>query len=105
MTTQLRGTSVKLLVLVSIYSTFQYFILIPACKGSSLLTQLQNAIKMRAKHEALFAKFSERFSQEQLTQWTREIELWEEDPNSTNPYDEPDACKSLVILLLIYDII
>jgi Kyakuja-Dileera-Zisupton transposase len=68
-----------------------------ACKGSSLLTQLQNAIKMRAKHEALFSKFSERFSQDQLRQWTRDIELWEEDPNSTSPYDEPDACEPLAV--------
>jgi hypothetical protein len=59
-----------------------------------LLTQLRNAIKMRVKHKALFSKFSERFSKAQLTQWTREIELWEEDPKSKSPYDEPDACES-----------
>ncbi|KAH9974339.1 hypothetical protein BGW80DRAFT_1130440, partial [Lactifluus volemus] len=68
--------------------------------GSSLLSQLQNAIKMRAKHEALFVKFSERFSQVQITQWTRVIELWEEDPRSTNPYDEPDASTSLKEVML-----
>ncbi|KAH9977013.1 hypothetical protein BGW80DRAFT_1249823 [Lactifluus volemus] len=68
--------------------------------GSSLLSQLQNAIKMRAKHKALFVKFSERFSQVQITQWMRVIELWEEDPRSTNPYDEPDALTSLKEVML-----
>jgi hypothetical protein len=83
---------------------FQCLFWYRACKGSSLLSQLQNAIKMRAKHKALFVKFSERFSQVQITQWTRVIELWEEDPRLTNPYDKPDACESFVIPPLIYEI-
>ena len=63
--------------------------------------QLQNAIRMKAKHEALFAKFSQRFREAQLKKWTREIESWEEDPKKENPYEEPDRCESFLIFLLI----
>ena len=56
--------------------------------GSSLLTQLDRAIKMRARHEAFLIKHSERYSPEVITKWECMVQAWEDDMSTMNPYAE-----------------
>jgi hypothetical protein len=52
---------------------------------------------MRAKHQELFAKFSETFKPETIRKWEATVKAWEADSEKPNPYEEPvnstfDAC-------------
>jgi hypothetical protein len=68
-------------------------VFMPFSQGTGLGSQLKKAIEMRANHEALFVKFSKKFSQGVLSQWEKMVIDWDEDHTRPNPYEESRVCK------------
>ena len=58
-------------------------------KGTSLWTQIQQAILMSAKHEGFLTRFTARFSPEVIEKWSAMIDAWDADQTKPNPYEEP----------------
>ena len=79
--------------LLSIKSFFDRSVVL----GSSLASQFMKAIKMRAKHVALFDRFSKRFSPATIETWTAMIISWEGDTSKPCPYEEPSNGESYAI--------
>jgi hypothetical protein len=62
--------------------------------GQSLASQFTRAITMRARHIALFRKFSARFTPATIETWTARITAWEADTSKPCPYEEPSNGES-----------
>jgi hypothetical protein len=56
--------------------------------GRALHDQLVKAIKMRAKHQALFAKTTARFAPHIVEKWEQMVLAWEADSSKPNPFDD-----------------
>jgi hypothetical protein len=61
--------------------------------GQSLALQFTRAIRMRARHIALFNKFSTQFTPDTIKTWTAMIAAWEADMSKLCPYEEPSNGK------------
>jgi hypothetical protein len=49
------------------------------------------AIRMHAKHQALFAQLTTRFPPDVISKWEATVKAWEANPSKRNPYEEPHA--------------
>jgi hypothetical protein len=74
------------------------FIYNVSSQGTGLVAQFKKAIHMRAEHEAVFIKFSARFSPQVLSKWEQMVLDWDEDNTKPNPYEESRVRKSLVVI-------
>jgi hypothetical protein len=57
--------------------------------GTSLLVQLEKAIKMREKHQQVFEEFNESFPKTVIERWQQMLGNWNIDHSRPNPYEEP----------------
>jgi hypothetical protein len=57
--------------------------------GHSLHKQLQDAIAMQAKHDAIFSKLTAKFTTATIEKWVAMVDLWDMDKNNPDPYQEP----------------
>jgi len=60
--------------------------------GTLFKKRIADAIKMQAKHEEIFEKFSARFDETLIEKWKKIVEAWEADPSKPNPYKEKITC-------------
>ena len=75
--------------------------------GQSLASQFTWAIKMRARHIALFGKFSARFTPATIETWMARITAWEADTSKPCPYEEPSngeskLYKKKILILFVF---
>ncbi|KAF8055893.1 hypothetical protein FPV67DRAFT_1679300 [Lyophyllum atratum] len=54
--------------------------------ASSLLRKLKEAISERAEHVSAFTHFDAALPENDTTEWTRLVQLWESDGNNPNPF-------------------
>ncbi|KAH7924727.1 hypothetical protein BV22DRAFT_1129623 [Leucogyrophana mollusca] len=56
--------------------------------GTSLCTQLKDALTMARKHEELFNKLSATFTPNLVAEWEEAVTRWEMNPKAPNPYED-----------------
>jgi hypothetical protein len=61
--------------------------------GASLLSSLQTAVVMKAKHRALFEATSSTFRKELIDEWESMVVAWENDMTNPDPYSEDYSGK------------
>ena len=62
--------------------------------GEYFLSRFTEAIKMKARHQALHAEFSAAFSADDIRTWSAALQAWEHDPTKTNPFVDDEGGKS-----------
>jgi len=58
--------------------------------GKSFKNQLEQAFKMKLRHEELLAQFTAQFDPGLTEQWMAAIEAWNLDSSKPNPYEETE---------------
>jgi hypothetical protein len=67
-------------------------------KGTALSLQLNEAHKMKIRHEELLEEFTAGFSDEIVSGWVSKIEAWNADSTQPNPYEEVESCEGLFVI-------
>jgi hypothetical protein len=64
--------------------------------GNALHTQLQEAIRMKAKHNDIYKRFTAKISPDVVEKWTAMIDAWDLDQTKPNPYEDSHNGLSLI---------
>ena len=78
--------------------TFAHSLLI----GLLFATRLKKALVMQLKHGQAFDKFNATFPPAVVDQWEKLVTEWDKDKTKKNPYEEPVAGKSYILIFFIY---
>ncbi|KAJ8515304.1 hypothetical protein ONZ45_g7245 [Pleurotus djamor] len=66
----------------------------------SLLERLQTAVKMKARHVALHAEYTETFAAERVATWRQALSAWERDSTKPNPFVDKDGVSTMAAIRL-----
>lgn len=76
-----------------VYYTTKFLTAADHDSDGRMLKNIKIAVHMKAKSQAAFESFNQRFPPDVVAAWNQLVDAWDKDQTQKNPYEEPTASK------------